>query len=147
MRRVEEQKSTNRTEQKYDKIEQACVRILVVEDSPLNMEITVRTLQRAGYQVEEAVDGKQAVDMIETSADDYYQVVLMDIQMPVMDGLQAVRQIRNSNRSYVRNLIVIAMSAYADEDDVKKSRDSGMNAHLSKPVRIENFRTICRRLK
>ncbi len=133
------EKKANSVIVKYDKMDNSTCRILVVEDSPLNMEITIDTLQRAGYETEEAVNGKQAVEMVEQSGDGYYDFVLMDIQMPVMDGLTAVKQMRNSQREYVKNLMVIAMSAYAQEEDILKSIHCGMSGHLLKPVRIESL--------
>ena len=114
-------------------------RVLAVEDNKLNMEIIRSILEERGMVVEEAHDGQEAVNCMEKAADGYYDLVLMDIMMPVMDGLEAARTIRLMDREYCRKVPIVAMSANAFDDDVRRSIASGMNGHLSKPVNIGKF--------
>ena len=109
-------------------------RILVVEDNELNMEIICTILSDYGILTEQAVNGKEAVHQMENTAPGYYDMILMDIMMPEMDGLEAARAIRNMDREDCRNIPIYAMSANAFAEDVKRSLASGMNGHLSKPV-------------
>lgn len=83
------------------------------------------------------VNGQEAVDTFRESEEDYYDLILMDIRMPVMDGLEATRLIRALNRPDARTVPIVAMSANAFEEDMKKSLESGMNAHLAKPFQVE----------
>lgn len=108
--------------------------VLLVEDNDLNAEIAQFTLGRAGAIVTHAKDGESAVETIATSAPYEYDVVLMDIMMPGIDGLEATRQIRALNREDATTTPIIAVSANAFADDRRLSREAGMNAHLSKPV-------------
>ena len=111
-------------------------RVLAVEDNELNMEIIKMILEERGMIVEEAHDGQEAVQCVESASDGYYDLILMDIMMPVMDGLEAARTIRLMDRQYCRTVPIVAMSANAFDDDVRRSMASGMNGHLSKPVNI-----------
>ena len=110
--------------------------VLVVEDNELNSEIMCTILRDEGIIVDTAFDGQQAVDIIRNSEPVKYDLVFMDIMMPKMDGLEATREIRSIGRDDCSRLPIIAMSANAFEEDVKKSLASGMNAHLSKPLDI-----------
>lgn len=112
-------------------------RILVVEDNELNMEIICTILE--GYKIltEQAVNGKEAVYQMEKTAPGYYDMILMDIMMPEMDGLEAARAIRAMEREDCKTIPIYAMSANAFDEDVKRSLASGMNGHLSKPVDIQ----------
>ena len=112
-------------------------RILLVEDIELNREIAEVILTEAGFVVETAPDGTDAVTMVEKSEENYYDAVLMDIQMPIMNGYEATRIIRNLSRKDIRNLPIIAMTANAMEEDREAALSCGMNAHLSKPVDID----------
>lgn len=114
-------------------------RILVVEDNELNAEIAQCLLEERGFEVECVYNGAQAVERIRTTAPGTYDVVLMDIMMPVMDGLEATRAIRAMEREDCRALPIIAMSANAFDDDLKKSVACGMNGHLSKPVEVDKL--------
>ena len=113
--------------------------ILIVEDNELNMEIIHTILTKYEAEIEEAYDGQQALEKMRRSAEGEYDLILMDIMMPVMDGLQATREIRNLPRDDCKTIPIIAMSANAFDEDVKKSLASGMNAHLSKPINIEQL--------
>ena len=108
-------------------------RILLVEDNDLNREIGRAMLQGFNVHVEEAENGRVAVDMVATSQPNYYDLVLMDIQMPVMNGYDAAREILALQRDDVKNLPIVAVSANAFKEDMDKSIEAGMVAHLSKP--------------
>ena len=110
------------------------LRVLLVEDNDLNAEIAQFTLSRAGAVVTHAKDGESAVEMFAASAPYEYDVVLMDIMMPGIDGLEATRRIRALDREDAATTPIIAVSANAFADDRRLSREAGMDAHLSKPV-------------
>lgn len=110
------------------------LRVLLVEDNDLNAEIAQFTLDRAGAIVTHAKDGESAVETFAASAPHEYDVVLMDIMMPGIDGLEATRRIRALDREDAATTPIIAVSANAFADDRRLSREAGMNAHLSKPV-------------
>ena len=118
-------------------------RLLLVEDNFINMEIAKEILLQIGFQVETAENGKMAVDMIENAEAGYYDLVLMDIQMPVMDGYEATRIIRNKVKGG-SEIPIIALSANAFEQDKMNSIKAGMNAHVSKPV---NADVLCEVIK
>ncbi len=117
-------------------------RILLVEDNDLNREIAAAILSEMDVQVEEAENGKVAVEMVRSSAPGYYGMVLMDIQMPVMEGYEATRLIRSLDRPDADTLPIIAVSANAFEEDIKKSKDAGMNEHIAKPLNLEELEEI-----
>ena len=110
------------------------LRVLLVEDNDLNAEIAQFTLDRAGAVVTHVKDGESAVETFAASASHEYDVVLMDIMMPGIDGLEATRRIRALDREDAATTPIIAVSANAFADDRRLSREAGMNAHLSKPV-------------
>ena len=114
-------------------------RILLVEDIELNREIAEVILTEAGFEVESAPDGTDAVDMVKRSEEYYYDAVLMDVQMPIMDGYEATRTIRALPREDVRQLPIIAMTANALEEDKEAALKNGMNAHISKPLDMDIF--------
>ena len=114
-------------------------RVLVVEDNALNMEITTTLLKDYGIITEEAHDGQEAVQRVQQSEEGYYDLILMDIMMPVMNGLEATQAIRKLGREDCKTIPIIAMSANAFSEDVRRSLASGMNGHLSKPVNIEKL--------
>ena len=109
-------------------------RILLVEDNALNTEVAVMVLESRGFQVETAENGLRALEMFNRSATGYYDAILMDIRMPVMDGLTAARNIRNLSNADARTIPILAMTANAFDEDVEKSRSAGMNSHLEKPI-------------
>lgn len=111
-------------------------RILLVEDNELNREIAEELIGVTGASVESAEDGVQAVEMFKESAEGYYDLILMDVQMPHMDGYEATRCIRALGRSDAQKVPIFAMTANAFAEDVQKSREAGMNAHISKPLDI-----------
>ncbi len=117
--------------------------VLVVEDNELNAEIAESLLEDRDFQVDCVYDGAQAVERIRSTKPGTYDVILMDIMMPVMDGLDATRAIRSMDREDCRTIPIVAMSANAFDDDLKKSVECGMNGHLSKPVEVDKlYRTL-----
>ncbi len=114
-------------------------RVLLVEDIEMNREIAQIILEEAGFVVESAPDGTDAVAMVEASEENYYDIVLMDVQMPVMNGYEATRTIRNMARNDVKSLPIIAMTANALEEDKEAALKNGMNAHIAKPLDMDIF--------
>ncbi len=114
-------------------------RILLVEDIELNREIAEVILQEAGFVVETAPDGTDAVSMVEKSEENYYDAILMDVQMPIMDGYEATRTIRSMSRNDAKTIPIIAMTANAMDEDKEKALKNGMDAHLAKPLDIGAF--------
>ena len=142
---TEKEERTENTESEEKDYDFRGKRILVVEDNELNREIVKAVLEETGFEVEEAENGAVAVDKIKTAGALYYDVVLMDIQMPVMDGYMATKKIRNLEDSDLANIPIIALSANAFEEDRKASADAGMNGHLAKPVNVsELLKMLCK---
>ena len=108
--------------------------ILLAEDNELNMEIAEFMFQKEGAEVTKAWNGLEAVEIFEKSSPGEFDVILMDIMMPVMDGLEATRQIRAMDRLDAKIIPIVAMSANAFQDDVERSKKAGMNKHISKPL-------------
>ncbi len=111
-------------------------KILLVEDNEINREIESELLKNLGFLVQEAEDGSVALDLISHASPDEYALVFMDIQMPIMDGYEATRAIRSLKDPALANIPIIALSANAFDEDRQRSMESGMNAHLAKPVDI-----------
>ena len=114
-------------------------RILLAEDNELNQEIAVAILEEAGFSVEVADNGEIAVDMVRASQPGYYQAVLMDVQMPVLNGYEATKMIRKLDDPALACIPIIAMTANAFEEDKKEALRSGMNGHIAKPIDIQNL--------
>lgn len=119
-------------------------RVLLVEDIELNREIAEVILSEAGFIVETAPDGTDAVSMVNNSEEYYYDVILMDVQMPIMDGYEATRTIRSLARKDVKDLPIIAMTANALEEDKEAALKNGMNAHIAKPLDMNIFISVLR---
>ena len=111
-------------------------RILLAEDVDLNQEIATVILEEAGFSVEVAENGQVALDMLQRAEPGYYQLILMDIQMPVMDGYEATRFIRRLENQERASIPIIAMSANAFEEDKREALSCGMNGHIAKPIDI-----------
>ena len=111
-------------------------RALLVEDNMINMEIAKMILEQAGFTVETAENGKIATEMVSAAEADYYDVILMDIQMPVMDGYEATRMIRSMEDQRKAVIPVIAMTANAFQEDIDAAEKAGMQGHIAKPVDI-----------
>ena len=109
-------------------------RILIVEDTEINLEIVEALLKDAGYLVDSAINGEIALEKVKHSKPGYYDLILMDIQMPVMDGYHATKAIRRLADPALSSIPIVALSANAFDEDKRKSRESGMNAHMEKPI-------------
>lgn len=117
--------------------------ILVAEDMPVNAEIALAILEMGGMKGVLATNGKEALDKFKESEENYYSAILMDMRMPVMDGLSAAKEIRSLKRPDAKTIPIIALTANAFEEDVKQSLQAGINAHLSKPINPEEiFNTL-----
>ena len=120
-------------------------RILLVEDNELNREIAAFLLKDEGISVTEAEDGQQALECFLKMPEGYYDAVLMDIMMPVMDGYQATRAIRGSGKKDAEMIPIIAMTANAFAEDKRKTMEAGMDAHLSKPINVPELMDTIRK--
>ncbi len=122
------------------------IRILVADDNELNLEIMFEILESSGAVVEGAHDGMEALEAYRKSAPGYYQIILMDVHMPVMNGLEATKQIRNSDRPDSSTVPIIAMTADVFKEDIRRCSDAGMNAHIGKPVELDKLYGVVRQL-
>ena len=111
-------------------------RLLLVEDNDINREIAMIILAEEGFEIETASNGKQALEMVATSQPGYFDAVLMDIQMPVMDGYEATRAIRALDDPQLSRIPILAMTANAFKEDEEAARDAGMQAHIAKPLDV-----------
>ena len=122
-------------------------RVLLAEDNELNAEIAMTVLKENGLKAERAANGKQCMEMLKKMPEDYYDMILMDIQMPEMDGYEATKRIRNLDDARA-DIPIVAMTANAFEEDRQKALESGMNAHVSKPVDMNMlFKVMAQNLK
>ncbi|MBQ9383728.1 MAG: amino acid permease [Ruminiclostridium sp.] len=132
---------TNRlSAEKAAEIDFTKMRLLLVDDIMINREIAAKVLRKFGFTVETAENGKEAVDKVSASQAGYYDAVLMDIQMPVMDGYDAAAQIRGLPDRELAAVPIVAMTANAFSEDVQKAHDAGMNAHVAKPIDVDNLK-------
>lgn len=115
------------------------IHLLLAEDNELNVEVARELLEERGAVVSAAVDGQEAVRMFEESPEGTYDVILMDVMMPVMDGLEATRKIRASQREEGREIPIIALTANAFREDMEQCTRAGMDAHLAKPMELEKM--------
>lgn len=123
-------------------------RILLAEDNRLNIEVEKGILEKNGFLVEVAKNGKQAVEMVETSNENYYDLILMDIRMPVMDGNEATQQIRKLSRKDTQFIPIFAVSANVFQEEIQQSLEAGMDAYITKPVNTEQlFALLLQHLK
>ena len=117
------------------------LRILLVEDNELNRQIAAEMLGLLGVSVEIAENGRQAVDAIFSHPPLYYDMVFMDIQMPVLNGYNATREIRESGLERIDELPIVAMTADAFAEDARQARLAGMDGHLAKPISIDQLKS------
>ena len=117
-------------------------RLLLVDDVDINREIATVLLEMHGFIVEQAINGKEAVEKVAAAEAGYYSVVLMDIQMPIMSGYDASRAIRALDDKDKAAVPIIAMTANAFEEDKKNALESGMNAHVAKPIDEKNLMSV-----
>lgn len=120
--------------------------ILLVEDNELNQEIAMAILGDAGFDVSIAENGQIAVDMIKNSIPGYYRLVLMDVQMPVMNGYEATVEIRRLPDKQLASIPILAMTANAFEEDKQKALEAGMNGHVAKPIDVEKLFEVLHRI-
>lgn len=132
-------------EENPEEIDLTGIRILVAEDNELNMEIIRAFLEEMGCHVDSAFNGRQAVDMFKASPKGGYHMIFMDVMMPVMDGLEATHLIRTSGHPDSSTIPVIAVSANAFDEDIKRSLSSGMTVHLSKPIEPQKLQQTVRK--
>ena len=119
-------------------------RILLAEDNDMNAEITVELLNFNGFDVDRAKDGAECVAAMEKAQPGYYSLILMDIQMPNMNGYMAAERIRAMSDSTKAGIPIIAMTANAFDDDKKAAFQAGMNGHISKPIEFDNMMQMIR---
>ena len=123
-------------------------KVLIAEDNEINMEIGVEILRMFGFEVEQAWNGKEALDLFRESKENGYALIVMDMKMPVMDGCEAARQIRHLNRTDAKTIPIIAATANAFTEDIALTQKAGMNAHISKPIDFDVLKkTIAKLLK
>lgn len=115
------------------------VRILLVEDNALNREIASMLLKDAGVTVTEAQNGLEAVNLFVSEDAGTFDLILMDLMMPVMDGYEALKKIRASGKADAKSVPIVAMTANAFVEDAQKCMEAGMNGHLSKPIELEKL--------
>ena len=123
------------------------MKVLLVEDNELNIEVALMLLEDAGVSADVAKNGKEAVDKFLASKEGDYDLILMDVMMPVMNGYEATMTIRNSVHPLATTIPIIAQTANAFQDDIKKVKEAGMNAHISKPIEEENLLKILAQYK
>lgn len=141
LQKVADYETSLRKQSKQEKLDYdfSGKRALLVEDNEVNIEITRNILTHKNLEVEVAINGEEGVNAFLSHEPGYYDVILMDIRMPVMDGLTATQQIRSAEHADSRRIPIIAMTANVFEEDVRKSFEAGMDAHLSKPVDIKQM--------
>ena len=131
-----------------EKVDLTGVNVLLAEDNELNAEIAAVQLEEFGMNVERAVDGKNAVEIFRNHPKGTFDVILMDVMMPEMNGYEATKAIRALNRPDAGIIPIIAMTANAFAEDVQRCLDAGMNAHLSKPIVMDEvIKTILRHVR
>ena len=121
-------------------------KILLVEDNELNREIAVELLKEEGFILDTAEDGTIAVEKMRTAKPGQYDLILMDIQMPIMDGYEATRQIRKLKNTETANIPIVAITANAFEEDRQKALEAGMNEHVTKPIDMERLLEVVRKV-
>ncbi len=116
--------------------------VLIAEDNDINWEVAREIMDMYGVNCVRAENGQICVDMINEAPEGKYDMILMDIKMPVLDGYEATEVIRSSEKEYVRNIPIVAMTADAFSEDIQRSKEVGMNGHIAKPININNLLTI-----
>ena len=121
-------------------------KLLLVEDNELNREIAQEILEESGFVIETAEDGTIAVEKMKNSQPGYYDLILMDVQMPIMNGYEATKAIRALEDPVLSSIPIVAMTANAFEEDKKNALESGMNAHVAKPINVQNLMEVLQTL-
>ena len=135
------------TEIKSTDISISGLKVLAAVDNEINAEILVELLEMEGVECEIACNGKEALEKFESSKPKQYDVIFMDVQMPVMNGYEATTAIRDCKHPMAKSIPIIAMTANAFEDDVRQALDSGMNAHIAKPIDMDKLKVIINNLR
>lgn len=139
----------NKIETQASTVDLSKYKILIAEDNPMNMEIAVTVLNKVGAQVVKAENGQQALDIFTKSAENEFDVILMDVQMPILDGYQASTKIRASTHPQAATIPIIAVTANAFTEDVNSALASGMNDHVAKPIDVKKLyltlQTYCKK--
>ncbi|MDE5601180.1 MAG: response regulator, partial [Clostridia bacterium] len=125
----------------------AGLKVLAAEDNEINAEILLELLDIEEVQCEVACNGEEALKKFESSEVGQYDMIFMDVQMPVMNGYEATQAIRNCSHPMAKKIPIIAMTANAFEDDVKQALNSGMNAHIAKPIDMDKLKAIVSKLR
>ena len=131
---TEEERNPRRTDIQLDIEKIKGKRILLTEDNELNAEIAIELLSETGFIIERAENGVDCIEMLNNAEEDYYSLILMDIQMPIMNGYEATKRIRGLKDENKSKIPIIAMTANAFEEDKKMALASGMNDHVAKPI-------------
>ena len=134
-KKIQTEEINRRNKQKENTNKTLLFNILIVEDDKELSLLFQKVLEKSGYQVKSASDGAQALEVLDK---EYIDLIISDIMMPVMDGLEAARQIRAMDRPDAKLIPIVAMSANAFQDDVERSKQAGMNKHISKPLTGES---------
>jgi CheY-like chemotaxis protein len=121
-------------------------RILLAEDNEINREIAIELLSMTGIAVETAENGQEAYDLFVKSDEKYYDAILMDIQMPLVDGYTAARMIRQSAHRNALNIPIVAMTANAFKEDIAAALNAGMNGHIAKPIDTETLYSMLEKI-
>ena len=121
--------------------------ILAVEDNELNYEILSKTLEQYGITMDHAENGEQAVEIMSNAKPNQYKLILMDIEMPKMNGYEATRAIRKLENTKVASTPIYALTADAFSEDIKKAKEAGMNGHISKPVDFNKVIAVIKKNK
>lgn len=130
-----------------DSIDVSGMKVLLVEDNELNIEVALMLLEDAGVSADVAKNGKEAVEKFLASNEGDYDLILMDVMMPVMNGYDATRAIRSADHPMSKSIPIIAQTANAFQEDIKKVKEAGMNAHISKPIEEENLLKVLKLYK
>lgn len=125
--------------EEFHRVDYSAKRVLLVEDNDLNREIAVEIISSTGASVESAENGKVAVNLFQNSEIGYYDMIFMDVRMPVMDGYEATRAIRSLSREDAGAIPIVALTANAFVEDIAKAKQAGMNLHMSKPIELEKL--------
>ena len=143
-KRLEEDENTKKEEEQQpeEQVSFDGYRILLAEDNVLNREIACELISATGLTIEVACNGQEAVEKVKESKDYYYDLIFMDIQMPLMNGYEATRAIRELDREYTKKIPIIAMTANVFQDDIMKAIESGMNEHVTKPIDMVIVRRV-----
>lgn len=141
-RYMEDEPETHDLPEENQEVNLKGMRLLLAEDMEVNAQIAIMLLEENGASVEWAENGKIAAEMFEKSSEGYYQAILMDLRMPIMNGYEATEAIRSMKRADASTIPIIAMTADAFADDVAKCMAAGMNAHIAKPVDINNLKKM-----